>query len=67
MSVTGGRGLGIKAVKGGVGSGHGALAVLCKVLPSSSILHAAVESYGVQMGRKYMFPWTDGLTSFCRS
>lgn len=47
VSVTRGRGLRIKVVKGGVRWGHGASAVLCKVPPLCSILHTAVESHGM--------------------
>lgn len=65
--MTGGRGLGIKVVKGGVRSGHGALAMLRKVPPSCSILHAAAKSHGMQIGKKYVFPGIDGIPSFCRS
>lgn len=62
-----GRGLGIQVAKEGVTSGHGALAVLCKVTPSCSFLHTAVESQGMQIGKKYIFSWIDGPSSFCRS
>lgn len=67
VRVTAGRGLGIQVVTGGVRSGHGALAVLGKVPPSCSILHTAVKSHGTQVGKKYIFSWIDGLTSFGRS
>lgn len=65
VSVTRGRGLRIKVVKGGVRWGHGASAVLCKVPPLCSVLHTAVESHGMQIGKKCV-P-LDWWTSFCRS